>query len=447
MIPRYSLPEISAVWDENARLRAMTEVEVLAAEAMAELGLVPAEAARAIRAKARFDVDRVNEIERVTHHDVIALVTCLAESVGPEGRFLHLGMTSSDVLDTALAVQMKRAAAILSAKVDRLVEILGKQAVAHRDVPMMGRTHGVHAEPITFGLKLALFYDEMRRAADRFRRAAKGAAVGKISGAVGTYAHLSPRVEEKVCARLGLAPAPTSSQIIPRDRHAEYVSAVAGVGASLERLALEIRHLQRTEVGEAGEPFAKGQKGSSAMPHKRNPIICERICGMSRLLRGYATAALENVALWHERDISHSSVERVILPDATIALDYMLAKAIWLVENLHVDAARMKRNLHAALGLWASESVLLALVEKGLSREAAYRIVQRSAHAAWDAQKPFAKVLAADPEARKHLSAREIESFIDLKHALRQVPRVFDRLGLGAPAKPGKTKKSARARA
>lgn len=447
MIPRYSLPEISAVWDENARLRAMTEVEILAAEAMAELGLVPAEAARAIRAKARFDVDRVNEIERVTHHDVIALVTCLAESVGPEGRFLHLGMTSSDVLDTALAVQMKRAAAILSAKIDRLVELLGKQAVAYRDVPMMGRTHGVHAEPITFGLKLALFYDEMRRAADRFRRAARGAAVGKISGAVGTYAHLSPKVEEKVCARLGLTPAPTSSQIIPRDRHAEYVSAVAGVGASLERLAVEIRHLQRTEVGEAGEPFAKGQKGSSAMPHKRNPIICERICGMSRLLRGYATAALENVALWHERDISHSSVERVILPDATIALDYMLAKAIWLVENLHVDAARMKRNLDAALGLWASESVLLALVEKGLSREAAYRIVQRSAHAAWDAQRPFAKVLAADPEARKHLSVREIEGFMDLKHALRQVPRVFERLGLGAPAKPGKTKKSARARA
>ncbi len=435
---------MSAVWDDHARLRAMTEVEILAAEAMAELGLVPAEAARKIREKARFEVDRVNEIEKVTHHDVIALVTNLAENVGPEGRFLHLGMTSSDVLDTALAVQMKRSAAILSGRLERLIAALAAQAMKYRGTPMIGRTHGVHAEPVTFGLKLALFYDEIRRGAARLVRAAEGVAVGKISGAVGTYAHLAPQVEEIVCKRLGLSPAPTSSQIIPRDRHAEFVTAIAGVGASLERLALEIRHLQRTEVGEAGEPFQKGQKGSSAMPHKRNPIICERICGMSRLLRGYASAALENVALWHERDISHSSVERVVLPDATLALDYMLAKAAWLVENLHVDAARMKRNLDASLGLWCSESVLLALVDKGLSREAAYAIVQKNAHAAWDNQKPFERLLAADPKVRKHLSAAEIRRFFDLKHALRNVPRIFARLGLSAPARPAGAKKKAR---
>lgn len=433
---------MSAVWDDHARLRAMTEVEILAVEAMAELGLVPPEAARKIREKARFDVDRVNEIEKITQHDVIALVTCLAENVGPEGRFLHLGMTSSDVLDTALAVQMKRAAGILAARLDRLIAVLAAQAVKYRNTPMMGRTHGVHAEPITFGLKLALFFDEIRRGAARLARAAEGVSVGKISGAVGTYAHLAPQVEEIVCRRLGLVPAPVSSQIIPRDRHAEFVATIAGIGASLERLALEIRHLQRTEVGEAGEPFQKGQKGSSSMPHKRNPITCERICGMSRLLRGYASATLENVALWHERDISHSSVERVVLPDATLTLDYMLAKATWLVGNLHVDAARMKANLDASLGLWCSESVLLALVGKGLSREAAYAIVQKNALAAWDAKKPFEKLLAADPKVRKHLSPTEIRKFFDLKHALRNVPRVFARLGLSS-LQPKKTARGA----
>ncbi len=451
MIPRYSLPEMSAVWDEQARLRTMAEIEILAAEAMGELGLIPAEAARQIRAKADFDVDRVSEIEKVTHHDVIALVSCLAEKVGPEGRFLHLGMTSSDVLDTALAVQMKRSLEILIAKTDRLIGALKKQALKYRNTPMIGRTHGIHAEPVTFGLKLALFYDEFRRNRARLELALPEVAVGKISGAVGTYAHLSPQVEEIVCAKLGLTPAPTSSQIIPRDRHGVLLCRLAIVGASLDRLATEIRHLQRTEVGEAGEPFQKGQKGSSAMPHKRNPILCERISGMSRLLRGYASAALENIPLWHERDISHSSVERVILPDACLALDYMLDKAAWIVENLVVNPARMKANLEASGGLWASESVLLALVDKGLPREAAYALVQKNALAAWDHGKPFAKLLAADPKVKKHLSAGEIQRLFDLKRALRQVPTIFRRLGLGTPsghvAKGGRaTRKSVRAR-
>ena len=446
MIDRYSLPEMSAIWTEEARFGAMMEVEIAAAEAMAELGTVPKDAAWTIRTRARFDVKRINEIEKVTQHDVIAFVSNLAESIGPAGRYLHLGMTSSDVLDTGLAVQMKKAAALLAKRVDALLAALKVQAEKYRDTPMIGRTHGIHAEPITFGLKLALFHDELGRARDRLRAVQKEVAAGKISGAVGTYAHLDPQVEEGVCKRLGLTPAPTSSQIIPRDRHAAFLNWIAISGASLERLALEIRHLQRTEVAEAFEPFGKGQKGSSAMPHKRNPILCERICWMSRLLRANAMAALENVALWHERDISHSSVERVILPDSCIALDYMLVKAAGLVENLDVRPERMKANLDASHGLWASESVLLALVEKGLTREAAYALVQKSAMESWRTGKPFVDLLSADPELKKHLPAARIKGLVNLPHALRNIPRVFERLGLagGAPTPDKKSEKAIR---
>lgn len=428
---------MAAVWSEEGRLAAMTEVEICAAEAMAERGQIPRAAAQAIRWRAKPDAKRIAEIEAVTHHDVIALVTCLAESVGPEGRYIHRGMTSSDVLDTALAVQMKRAGRILLAGLDRLTDALKVLAERHAATPQMGRTHGVHAEPVTFGLKMALFWDEFRRHRQRLARLLPELCVGKISGAVGTYAHLDPWIEAAVCKRLGIAPAAVSSQIVPRDRHADFLGRLAGIGASLERFALEIRHLQRTEVAEAGEPFQKGQKGSSAMPHKQNPILCERICGLSRLLRGYAAAALENVALWHERDISHSSVERVALPDATLALDYMLDRATWLAANLRVDPERMRANLEASKGLWASEAVLLALIEKGLSREAAYAVVQRCALACWEAGPAgpsFEKTLAADAEVRKALKPAEMTRLFDLAHALRHVPLIFKRLGLSAGA-------------
>jgi adenylosuccinate lyase len=384
MIARYTNPEMGRIWTETRRYESWLAVETAAAEAMAAAGLIPEEAAADIRARGGFDVARIEEIEATTQHDVIAFTTAVAEKVGPSARWLHFGLTSSDVVDTAQALQMRDACDVIVADLERLADAVRTRADQHKHTPMIGRTHGVHAEPMTFGLKLALWYAEIERNIARVRRVRELVSVGKISGAVGTYAHLPPSIEADVCRRLGLQSAPVSSQVIQRDRHADLMTAFAICGASLEKFALEVRGLQRTEVGEVEEPFAKGQKGSSAMPHKRNPIGCEQIVGLARLLRGNATAALENVALWHERDISHSSVERIILPDSTIALDYLLHLATHVVEHLRVFPERMRANLEAGGGLVFSQQILLALIERGRSREEAYRLVQDAAAATWD---------------------------------------------------------------
>ena len=398
LIPRYSLPEMAAVWSDEARLANWLEIEILAVEAWAELGKIPPEDARAVRERAAFTVERVNERERVTQHDVAAFVEVVAASIGPPGRWIHFGLTSSDVLDTGLALQLRDAADLLLGRVETLLGVTKRLALQHRDTVMVGRTHGVHAEPTTFGHKLAVWAFELDRDRERLRRAREAVSVGAISGVVGTYASVDPRVEEEVCAKLGLRPAEASSQVIPRDRHAEYMAALAILASSLDEFATEIRHLARTEVREVQEPFAEGQKGSSAMPHKRNPVRCERITGLARVIRGNAQAALENVALWHERDISHSSAERVIFPDSTIALDFMLADLAEVLEGLRVFPERMRENLDAGGGLAFSQAVLLALVDAGLSRDDAYRIVQEAAAAAWDEGASFRDALEAEPE-------------------------------------------------
>ncbi len=430
MISRYTRPEMGAIWSEKNKFSVWLEIEILACEAQAELGVIPKDAVAGIRKKAAFDVDRILEIEEEVKHDVIAFLTNVAEYVGPESRFIHLGMTSSDVLDTALAVQMKQSGELLVKGLHSLSDILRQQARKYKSTIMVGRTHGIHAEPTTFGLKLALWYEENKRNIDRLMRAIDTVATGKISGAVGTYEHLDPSVEEYVCGKLGLKPEPVSTQVVQRDRHAEFMSTIAGIGASLEKIATEIRHLQKTEVLEAEEYFAKGQKGSSAMPHKRNPIISERLAGLARVLRGNATAALENVALWHERDISHSSVERIVIPDSCILLDYMIAKANDLIANLLVYPERMMENLNRTNGLIASQSVLLALTNKGMKREDAYRIVQRNAMKTWENGTPFRDMLGTDAEVTGILNDDELNSLFDLKRSIRHVDTIFKRVGL-----------------
>ena len=428
MISRYTLPEMAAVWSDEARFGHWLEIEILAVEAWARLGTVPAEDARAIRERAAITVERVNELEQVTKHDVAAFVQAVGESVGDAGRWIHFGMTSSDVLDTGLALHLRDAADLLLGRVEALLGVTKRLALQHRDTVMVGRTHGVHAEPTSFGHKLALWAFELDRDRERLRRAKDAVSVGAISGVVGTYAAVDPRIEEEVCAKLGLRPAEASSQIIPRDRHAEYVAALAILASSLDEFATEIRHLARTEVREVQEPFTEGQKGSSAMPHKRNPVRCERITGLARVIRGNLQAALENVALWHERDISHSSAERVILPDSTIALDFMLADLAGVLDGLRVFPERMRENLDAGGGLAYSQGVLLALVDAGLSRDDAYRIVQEAAAAAWDGEADFRTELTARPEVAERLSTDELEALFDPARYLRNLDVVFDRL-------------------
>lgn len=430
MIPRYTRPEMGAIWSDNKKFAIWLEIEILACEAQAELGVIPADAVSTIRRKASFDVTRILEIEEEVKHDVIAFLTNVAEHVGPESRYIHLGMTSSDVLDTALAVQMKEAGELLLSGAQTLAETLKEQARKYKRTVMVGRTHGIHAEPTTFGLKVAMWYEEMKRNIERLKRAVATIAVGKVSGAVGTYEHLEPYVEKYVCEKLGLQPESVSTQIVQRDRHAEFISTIALLGATLEKIATEVRHLQKTEVLEVEEYFSKGQKGSSAMPHKRNPIISERITGLARLLRGNAVAALENVALWHERDISHSSVERVIIPDSCIVLDYMLAKTNELMANLRVYPDRMLENLNRTKGLIASQSILLALTKKGLKREDAYRIVQRNAMQTWENGTPFRDLLVKDKDVISVLNEQEIDALFDLDRSIRHVDTIFKRTGI-----------------
>lgn len=431
MIERYTLPEMKAVWSAENRFRAWLEVEIYACEAMVELGLVPPDALRQIKEKAGFDVQRIEEIEAVVNHDVIAFLTCVGEYVGEEAaKYIHLGMTSYDVVDTALSVLMKKAGEQILTRLNELREALIGQAKAHRHTLMMGRTHSVHAEPITFGLKMLLWLAETERNIKRMQRAVEAISVGKLSGVVGTYATIDPFVEVHVCKRLGLRPARVSTQVLQRDRHAEYLTALAIIGSSLDKFATEIRHLQRTEVLEVEEFFAEGQKGSSAMPHKRNPITAERISGMARILRGNALAAMEDVALWHERDISHSSVERVIVPDSTIALDYILYKSADMIKKLLVYPERMRSNLDLSYGLVFSQRVLLALIGKGQSRENAYAMVQRNAMKSWRESKDFQGLLKADPEVVNLLTAAEIEELFDYHHYLKNVDQIYMRFDL-----------------
>ena len=428
MISRYTRKKMADVWEAENRFRKWLQVEISACEAMVKLGLVPPGALEEIQKRAGFDVVRIEEVEKIVKHDVIAFLTTVGERVGPAARYLHLGMTSSDVLDTSLAMQLAEAAAILEADLRAFLGVLKKRAFEHRYTPIVGRTHGMHAEPTTFGLKLALWYAEMERNLERLRRAKERVAYGKISGAVGTFAHLPPEVEVHVCKKCGLKPAPISNQIIQRDRHAEFFTTLAIIGTSLEKIAVEIRHLQRTEVSEAEEPFTKGQKGSSAMPHKRNPIGSENLAGLSRVLRGNAWASLENVALWHERDISHSSVERVIGPDSTILLDYMLDRMTHLIANLVVYPQNMKANLERSRGLVFSEGILLRLVQKGLTREESYALVQKAAFRALTGKKSFENILMRDRDIRGYLNAAEIRKSLNLEHVLRHVDAIFRRV-------------------
>jgi adenylosuccinate lyase len=427
VIDRYARPEMSALWTDAARYGRWLEVELAVCDVLAERGVIPAKSAETIRAKAGFDAARVDEIEREVRHDVIAFLTNVAEHVGPEARWVHFGMTSSDVLDTALALQMKTAGELLLAGVDRVTEALRRRAVEHQHTVCVGRTHGVHAEPTTFGLKLLVFYEEMRRNRTRLVAALAEACVGKVSGAVGTFAHLDPSVEEAVCAQLGIGFEPVATQVVQRDRHAALVTAFALAGTSLEKIAVELRHLARTEVREVEEEFGRGQKGSSAMPHKRNPWRLETVTGLSRLLRGYATAALENNALWHERDISNSSVERVVLPDASLVLDFMLQRMAHLIETLVVYPERMRANLALTSGLVFSGTLLVALAEKGLSREDAYRLVQGHAMQTWERGGDFRARVEGDAAIAKVLSREEIERAFSLEDALRNVGAIFAR--------------------
>jgi len=431
MIPRYALPEMSRIWDEEHKLRCWLEVELAACEALAAEGVIPKDALETIRKKADFDPARVAALESQVKHDVIAFLTAVGEKVGPESRYIHLGLTSSDVLDTATALQMTQAMDLILQECGKLCAAIKARALEHRRTPMIGRTHGIHAEPTTFGLVMAIWHDEMQRNLRRLREARETARVGKMSGAVGTFAHLSPQIEQRVCDTLGLRPAPVSTQVVQRDVHAEYLFALAVTAASLDKFAVEIRHLQRTEVREAEEPFAQGQKGSSAMPHKRNPVNCEQISGLARLLRAHLQAALENVALWHERDISHSSVERVILPDAAILLHYMLRRFTGIVEGMSVYPERMAANLASSLGLACSGTLLLAVTRKGSSREAAYAAVQEQAMRCWETGRPFKELVLADPRITGLLSRAEIDEAFDLDHHLRHVDAIFERVFAG----------------
>jgi adenylosuccinate lyase len=428
MIPRYTNPAMGAIWSEQRKYQTWLDVELAATEALADAGVVPHADAKTLREKARFDVARIEEIEQTTQHDVIAFTTSVAEHVGPAARWLHFGLTSSDVLDTALALQMRAACDLLLQDVDGLLAAIQARALEHRRTPMIGRTHGVHAEPMTLGVKLALWHAEVSRDRVRLERAREVVSVGKLSGAVGMFAHLDPAIEAAVCERLGLEPAPVSSQVIQRDRHAELLTAMAILAASLEKCALEIRGLQKTEIGEVEEPFGKGQKGSSAMPHKRNPIGCEQIVGLARLIRANAMAALENVALWHERDISHSSVERVIIPDSFIALDHMLRRFTRIVTGMVVYPARMLENLGRSRGVVFSGSVLLELAGHGVSREQAYEWVQRNAMRSFSEQRDFRELLLADTDVARVVPREAIERAFDLDAQLRNVDAIFERV-------------------
>jgi len=428
MIDRYARPEMKAIWSLENMYRTWLQVELAVCEARVELGQIPAEALARIKSRASFSVERIAEIEAEVQHDLIAFLTCLTENVGEPSRYIHMGLTSSDIKDTALALQMRQAIDIIIADACRLLKTLKEQAIRHWDTVMIGRTHGIHAEPITLGFKFALWAFEMQRNLGRLRQAREVIAVGKISGAVGTYAQVEPEVEERVCRALGLRPAEVSSQIIQRDRHAEYIWALSITAASLEKFATEIRHLQRTEVREVEEPFSRGQKGSSAMPHKRNPVLTERICGQARLFRGYLTAALEDIPLWHERDMSHSSVERVILPEASTLLDYMLDRFTWIIANLQVYPEQMQRNLALTGGLIHSERVLLALVEKGVLRDEAYCWVQEAAMRVWAGEGDFKTFLLRDERVRKHLTPQEIEELLDMRHYLQRLDVVLERV-------------------
>jgi adenylosuccinate lyase len=426
VIARYSRPAMSRIWSEEGKLERWLEVELAALDAWAEVGVVPADAARRIRSDARPpSPERVAELEEKTQHDLAAFVDAVSAELGEEGRWLHYGLTSSDVIDTALALQVREAGRLIAAGIDRALEAVVARSEEHRHTLMIGRTHGVHAEPTTFGLKLAVWAFELDRARDRVARALEGMRVGKLSGAVGTYSATDPEVERIACERLGLEPAPASTQIVQRDRHAELLAALAVCAASLEKFALEIRHLSRTEVAEVQEPFGKGQKGSSAMPHKKNPVVAERICGLARVVRSAAVVGLENVALWHERDISHSSAERVVIPDAFLALDYMLDKFAWLVEGLVIRPERMRRNLDASHGLYFSQRLLLALVESGLARDAAYRLVQQHALRAWEEEIDFAELVRADAEIAGRV---DLDAVFDLASYTKHVDVVFERL-------------------
>ncbi len=430
MIERYTLPEMGKVWTDEHRLTLWLQVEIAACEGWAKVGKIPPEAVKVIREKAAFTWERVKEIEDITQHDVIAFLTNVAENVGDEAKYIHMGLTSSDVLDTALSLQLVEASDIILGKIEKLITVLGRRAKEHRDTLMMGRTHGIHAEPITLGLKFALWYDEMIRQKQRLVFAREEIRVGKISGAVGTFANVHPKVEEWACLQLNLKPAPVSTQIIQRDRHAFYVTTLAGIASTLDKIATELRNLQRTDVREVEEAFAKGQKGSSAMPHKKNPITPERISGLARLLRGNAQVALENVALWHERDISHSSAERVILPDSTIALDYMLHKMIRLIDGLEVFPEQMKANIDKVCGLIFSQRVMLALVDKGMSRETAYEWVQRNALIAWETKEDFKVLVLRDAEISKYLTEEEVHTLFDYTYHTKHVIDIFKRVGL-----------------
>ncbi len=430
MIDRYTTPEMAQIWSEQNKFETWKKVEITVTEVLSDRGEVPEEAVKVINEKAAFSVERILEIEKITRHDVIAFLTNMAENIGPESRFIHMGMTSSDLLDTSLALLCQEAGEIILGKLKTFKKVLRKKSIEHRESYQIGRSHGVHAEPITFGLKLALWSEEIGRHIVRWERAVESIATGKISGAVGTYQHLDPEVEEEACKRLGLQAATVSNQVVQRDHHAEYLTSLAIMAASLEKIAVEIRHLQRTEVLEVEEYFQKGQKGSSAMPHKRNPIVTERITGMARILRGNAMVAMENVALWHERDISHSSVERIIIPDSTTLMDYMLNKMIYLMENLLIYPENMLKNLNKTGGLIFSQEVLLALIKKGATREDAYAMVQRNAMQVWDEQKDFKKLLKGDGEIIALLNENEIDNLFDLNKVMININKIYKRLEL-----------------
>jgi len=428
MIARYSRPEMTGLWTTESRYRSWLEVELLACEANAKLGLIPKAALATIKRKADFDIKRIDALEKIVKHDVIAFLTAVGEKVGRDSRFIHLGLTSSDVLDTSLASLMRKAGDIIIRDIRALLVVLRKQALRHKKTVMIGRSHGVHAEPVTFGLKMAIWHEEMQRNLERMLRARDVISAGKVSGAVGTFANIDPSVERHVCKKLGLRPEPAATQVVQRDRHAEYLLALALIASSLEKFSVELRHLQRTEVLEAEEFFSEGQKGSSAMPHKRNPISAENLTGLARVVRANALASLENIPLWHERDISHSSVERIIIPDSTILIDYMLARFTRLVEKLFVYPKNMQRNMQLSRGLHHSETVMLALVEKGLARETAYSYVQRNAMDVWKHGGDFLERLKRDPDIRKHLAPRELDRCFDLSHTLRKVDYIFKRV-------------------
>ena len=428
MIARYTLPEMAAIWSPENKFQKWLDVEIAVCEVHAEDGTIPADAVDDIKTKAAFSVERINEIEKTTDHDVIAFTTNLAENIGESARFVHYGLTSSDVVDTANALLLKESCDVLLAKIDAMLPVLKRRAHEFKDTPQMGRTHGIHAEPTSFGLVWALWYSEMQRNRERLERAKEAVSVGKISGAVGAFAHLAPDVEERVCERLGIKAAPVSTQVIQRDRYAEYLSTLAIIASTLEKIALQVRHWQRTEVREAQEAFKKGQKGSSAMPHKRNPILSERICGMARTVRANSIVGLENVALWHERDISHSSAERIVLPDSSATLDYMLAKATSLLDTLVVFPENMLRNIELMRGLVFSGQLMLALTQKGVSREDAYVYTQRNAMKVWDEGGEYKDLVMNDADVTSRLSPEEIARVFDLKHYLRNVDKIFDRV-------------------